>query len=728
MAYENEDANSEVDKSVAPLVHFSAEETRSTLNSLSAAVLASNALPRGDTRFVALLTNPALSATWESSVSQTNALVANVLAHATNSSSQAPENLTETIDSSFADALNETLERAHTALDAAEGFRQTPLTSVETRVNIVASRAASPESDSQMLPADYKPQCNFYDYPIDNSDAPFVPPFSTPPSTVKADGDSQSASTDNATSKQNKHPYETEIKESVKANCALVFDPDNVTVFRALKKTPFTYIDTEEKLMEMAAKLSKCTELAFDIENHSDRSFLGFVCLIQVSSRSEDFIIDAMALRAQMHRALASIFTDASITKVFHGADNDMEWLERDFGIYVVNVFDTGQASRALNLPLASLSFLLDRFCDVKSVNKKMFQRSDWRKRPVPQNMLDYARSDTHYLLYLYDRLRVELAAQKKLDVAYRRSGKIALRRFKKPTYKHDFAHAWELTVKNGLGFDMNQVVALKSLMQWREATAREQDESMHYVLPNYGMYAIVRAKHLARSPENIRQILPFRCKAPVAIALRGEVASLISEALDSKIDPNFTSQLLRKNKPDFRKRLGRGRTVKLNGNAKEFCPGKPVGSRQGSSQAESQKSIQSWVDKAKQGGSSTGPNPRTSLNVPVVAKKQSVLMQDSSDESGIEVITKEAPVANEPKAELKDSRHKDKLQVMESSKSVFDLSDSDDSEQRPNQPPAEDKSAPMRQSNRGAIEPLMKSDKSVFDLSESESDAFEPA
>ena len=39
---------------------------------------------------------------------------------------------------------------------------------------------------------------------------------------------------------------------------------------------------------------------------------------------------------------------------------------QRDFGLYVVNLFDTGQAARVLSLPSAGLAFLLDHYCGVK--------------------------------------------------------------------------------------------------------------------------------------------------------------------------------------------------------------------------------------------------------------------------------------------------------------------------------------------------------------------------
>lgn len=67
--------------------------------------------------------------------------------------------------------------------------------------------------------------------------------------------------------------------------------------------------------------------------------------------------------------------------QVFHGADSDIEWLQKDFGLYVVNLFDTHQASRALHLARNSLDHLLKHFCNVDS--DKRYQLADWRIRFV---------------------------------------------------------------------------------------------------------------------------------------------------------------------------------------------------------------------------------------------------------------------------------------------------------------------------------------------------------
>ena len=73
---------------------------------------------------------------------------------------------------------------------------------------------------------------------------------------------------------------------------------------------------------------------------------------MQISTRDEDFIIDTLALRSHMH-LLNTVFTDPKIVKVLHGSDSDVLWLQRDFGIYLVNLMDTGQAARVLGLLFA---------------------------------------------------------------------------------------------------------------------------------------------------------------------------------------------------------------------------------------------------------------------------------------------------------------------------------------------------------------------------------------
>ena len=88
---------------------------------------------------------------------------------------------------------------------------------------------------------------------------------------------------------------------------------------------------------------------------------------MQISTRKEDFIVDTLALRDEMEE-LNEVFTDPKIVKVFHGAESDIVWLQQDFNIYVVNMFDTYHASKLLGelcflcALLSSYFFSITRF------------------------------------------------------------------------------------------------------------------------------------------------------------------------------------------------------------------------------------------------------------------------------------------------------------------------------------------------------------------------------
>lgn len=97
----------------------------------------------------------------------------------------------------------------------------------------------------------------------------------------------------------------------------------------------------------MLEHLRSAPEIAVDLEHHDYRTYSGFVCLMQLSTREGDWIVDTLELREELE-ALNEVFTDSGIVKVFHGAESDIVWLQRDFNLYIVNLFDTYHASKVL--------------------------------------------------------------------------------------------------------------------------------------------------------------------------------------------------------------------------------------------------------------------------------------------------------------------------------------------------------------------------------------------
>ncbi|XP_040843836.1 exosome component 10 isoform X1 [Ochotona curzoniae] len=340
------------------------------------------------------------------------------------------------------------------------------------------------------------------------------------------------------------HPYQYELDHFTPPDSVLQKPQPQMS--RPLDETPCQFITSLEKLVELNEKLANCQEFAVDLEHHSYRSFLGLTCLMQISTRTEDFIIDTLELRSEMY-ILNESLTNPAIVKVFHGADSDIEWLQKDFGLYVVNMFDTHQAARLLNLGRHSLDHLLKLYCSVES--DKQYQLADWRIRPLPEEMLAYARNDTHYLLYIYDRMRLELWERGneqpvQLQVVWQRSRDICLKKFIKPIFTDE--SYLELYRKQKKHLNTQQLTAFRLLFAWRDKTARREDESYGYVLPNHMMLKI--AEELPKEPQGI-----VACCNPVPPLVRqqiNEMHLLIQQAREMPLLKSETTAGVRKSGP----------------------------------------------------------------------------------------------------------------------------------------------------------------------------------
>ncbi|MSN25130.1 MAG: ribonuclease D [Geobacter sp.] len=165
------------------------------------------------------------------------------------------------------------------------------------------------------------------------------------------------------------------------------------------------------RLAEVAHVLSQQVEIAVDLEMDSLHHYQEKVCLIQVSTRHENWLIDPLACKDLS--PLAGPLGDPAILVVMHGADYDIRSLHRDFGIEVTNLFDTMIAARFLGISEFGLAALLNARFGI--VLDKKYQKADWSKRPLSQEMCAYAVADTSDLLPLYDQLREELQQKGRL-------------------------------------------------------------------------------------------------------------------------------------------------------------------------------------------------------------------------------------------------------------------------------------------------------------------------
>jgi ribonuclease D len=167
----------------------------------------------------------------------------------------------------------------------------------------------------------------------------------------------------------------------------------------------YDIIDNPTDLERLAAELERETTIAVDLEADSMFHYKERVCLIQLAVPGRNFILDTVAVEDLA--CLRPVFRDTGIKKVFHGADYDVRSLYRDFEIRVNPLFDTQLACRFLGMKETGLDAVLKNMFDI-GLNKK-FQRKDWSRRPLPEEMLKYAVEDVCNLLPLAEQLENQL-------------------------------------------------------------------------------------------------------------------------------------------------------------------------------------------------------------------------------------------------------------------------------------------------------------------------------
>lgn len=383
-----------------------------------------------------------------------------------------------------------------------------------------------------------RPQLMFKDK-IDNTSKPWCPrikdkPNSLKPLAIYLEEDENGEAFN--------HPYEYELDLFTPVGSQLC--KSEPKMYKSLEETPLILIERPPDLKMLIKDLKRYKEIAVDLEHHSYRSFQGITCLMQISTGDTDYIIDALSLRCELHE-LNEIFTKPTILKVFHGADLDIQWLQRDLSLYVVNMFDTHQAAKQLNLPYLSLAYLLKRYCNIDP--NKHFQLADWRIRPLPEELQKYAREDTHYLLYIKDILRnalIDVANGQTniLKAVHDRSTDICRKTYVKPVWTEE--SCMRFYRKSQKIFNNKQLYALREVHKWRDMVAREEDDSTGYVLPNHMLLNIVETL-----PREMQGILA--CCNPIPPLVRQHLLKLHKIILKAREQP-----LIKPILEDLRQRL----------------------------------------------------------------------------------------------------------------------------------------------------------------------------
>jgi len=259
---------------------------------------------------------------------------------------------------------------------------------------------------------------------------------------------------------------------------------------------PPEVIATQREFDRFIEQIKDAKHLAVDSESNSYFAYRPRICLIQISAKDKDFIIDPLAL--QDLTGLGLILSNSSVEKIIHAAENDIIGFKRDYRFQVMNIFDTSLACRLLGRKRLSLARILSEYFGI-AMNKK-YQRCNWEKRPLSAEQLYYAQQDTHFLIKLRNQLHSELAKRNLWNQAKQDFARLEGMRIRPP-------REWDpdgyLRLRGAQKLSRPSARVLKELFAYREHLARKTNIAPFRIMNNEFMVRLAR-----EMPESKNELL----------------------------------------------------------------------------------------------------------------------------------------------------------------------------------------------------------------------------
>jgi len=265
--------------------------------------------------------------------------------------------------------------------------------------------------------------------------------------------------------------------------------PNNITL------KPPQFVNKQAVFEKILLDLKGEKTLAVDTEANSLYAYREQVCLIQISSSTKDYILDPLAL--EDISPLGEVFSNPSIEKIFHASEYDILIMYDEYQFGFRNLFDTMLAAQILGRNKLGLDALLEEIVGIQ-VNKK-YQRANWGKRPLPEDMLQYAQMDTHYLLKIRHALAAELEKKGLTPIATEDFSRAC--RVHRQDREERLAPYWRINGARKL--PPQKAAVLVKLFEYREQVARKRNQPVFKVISSQTLLSLAE-----QCPTSAQQLL----------------------------------------------------------------------------------------------------------------------------------------------------------------------------------------------------------------------------
>ncbi|WP_058867541.1 ribonuclease D [Chloracidobacterium thermophilum] len=256
------------------------------------------------------------------------------------------------------------------------------------------------------------------------------------------------------------------------------------------------WIDTDRAFQEFCQQAYTQTELAIDLEFQGEGRYTPLLCLVQLGLRDRCVAVDPFRVNLT---PLAPLLTHPGIRKIVHAGGQDIVLLRRETEAIPVSVFDTQIAAAFLGYGEATgYAALAQRFARV-SLSKRQ-QLTDWTRRPLLPEQIEYALNDVRYLFPVYDGLLEQLAQQGRTNWVLDACADAVAQAIRVRETGQEYLKIGKLG-----SLSRRELAVLRELCQWREATARSRNRPVGTILHDDVLRQI--AYTLPRTESALRQM-----------------------------------------------------------------------------------------------------------------------------------------------------------------------------------------------------------------------------
>jgi ribonuclease D len=297
------------------------------------------------------------------------------------------------------------------------------------------------------------------------------------------------------------------------------------------------WIDRSEELSALASELESQQSIGLDTEFLRERTFFPKLCLLQLSAPGRVWCVDA--LRVGSLEPLMSVLTGAATPKLIHAARQDLEAIFLCTKKILSPVFDTQIAAACVGLkPQIGYAELVKTLLEV--VVPKGQTRTDWSKRPLTREQLEYAADD---VLYLGEVARLLAARLESLGRTHWAAEDCAALQ-NRELYDPDTSKSWQ-RLRGIAQLAPAARGRAKAIAVWRERLARERDLPRAWILADAAIFSIAHAAPADAAALEAVQPLNERFAAGVLEALRAAAAAPLEEGEPQELRPTAEQKAL---------------------------------------------------------------------------------------------------------------------------------------------------------------------------------------